>query len=79
MDERVDEEDDDAEGRERGMHVQICVTEKTNIQSKEDERLIGLLAAAGYTGWGIEVARVLVVVLGSEDEGSQPANRQLLV
>ena len=55
----------------RGV-VQICVTrrdEKANIQGEEDEGLVGLLAAAGYTGWGIEVARVLVVVLSSEDEG----------
>lgn len=54
--------------------VQICVTEKTNVQSKENESFIGLLAAAGYTGWGVEVARVLVVILCGEDEGSQPAN-----
>lgn len=46
---------------------------EANIQSQEDERLVGLLAAAAYTGWGIEVARVLVVVLRSEDKGSQPA------
>lgn len=52
--------------------VQICVTsrvKKANIQGEEDEGLVGLLAAAGYTRWGIEVARVLVVVLSSEDEG----------
>jgi hypothetical protein len=59
--------------REAG-DVQICVTKKTNIQSKEDERFISLLAAAGYTRWSVEVARVLVVVLGGEDKGSQPAN-----
>jgi hypothetical protein len=57
-----------------GEYADLCnMQEKTNIQSKEDEGLIGLLAAAGYTRWGIEVARVLVVVLGSEDESSQPA------
>lgn len=54
--------------------MQICVTKGTNIQSKEDERFIGLLAAAGYTRRSVEVARVLVVVLGGEDEGRQPAN-----
>lgn len=47
--------------------------EKPNVQGEEDEGLVGLLPAAGYTGWGVEVARVLVVVLRGEDEGSQPA------
>jgi hypothetical protein len=56
------------------MHVCVTSREKeANIQSQEDEGLVGLLAAAAYAGWGIEVARVLVVVLRSEDEGSQPA------
>jgi hypothetical protein len=61
-------------GRRKWGCVQICVTGKTNIQSKEDERLIGLLAAAGYTRWSVEVARVFVIVLSGEDEGRQPAD-----
>jgi hypothetical protein len=47
--------------------------EKANVQGEEDEGLVGLLPAAGYTGRGIEVARVFIVVLRGEDEGSQPA------
>jgi hypothetical protein len=39
------------------------------VQDKENKRLIGLLPAAGYTEWRAEVARVLAVVLGGEDEG----------
>lgn len=39
------------------------------VQGEENKRLVGLLPAAGYTRWGAEVARVLVVVLGGEDEG----------
>jgi hypothetical protein len=39
------------------------------VQGKENKRLIGLLPAACYTEWRAEVARVLAVVLGGEDEG----------
>lgn len=39
------------------------------VQGEENKRLVGFLPAAGYTGWGVEVARILVVVLGSENEG----------
>lgn len=45
------------------------VKHRTNIQGKEDERLVGFLAAAAYTGRGVEEARVPVVVLSRENEG----------
>lgn len=52
---------------------------KADVQGEEDERLIGLLAAAANAGRGVEEARVFVVVLSREDEGSQPARYNELV
>lgn len=45
---------------------------KTNLQSEEDESLVGLLALAADSSWRAEVASSGAVVLRREDERGQP-------
>ncbi len=47
--------------------------EYNDVQGEEDEGFIGSLASAGNEGRRVEEAVVRVVVLGGEDEGSEPA------
>lgn len=42
---------------------------KYNVQGEENKSLVRPLAAAGYTGRGIEIAQVVAIVLCREDEG----------
>lgn len=50
-----------------------------DVQSEENERLVGFFKAAGDTGRGIEETQTLAVVLRGENKGRQPAEKIMLV